>query len=289
MAELADAADSKSAEGNLVGVRPPLPAPKLQQLTASLVPAPEPTLPILCPNSKNALGSCWSVSDFLWPVFSKFSPFLSPTPGEIDSSEDPPNPLLHLLPRGRFGDPLGVSASGRRFRSVALNRARPLPGHDKSAAKNLTEIHIGHMILTRLARLSRWVLEGRRVLMPGNFAMTVVPMLTRRLLRTKQAATYLSMSEWKLRRLIQNEIIPFVQDQRGGPFLVDVCMRASRATWSGLRVNSILRTSRLDCKGFMRGDRDEMSRRESEGQCKLHTSRLPPQSSGTPAVLLQAI
>ena len=27
MAEQADAADSKSAEGNLVGVRPPLPAP----------------------------------------------------------------------------------------------------------------------------------------------------------------------------------------------------------------------------------------------------------------------
>jgi hypothetical protein len=30
------------------------------------------------------------------------------------------------------------------------------------------------------------------------------------------------MSEWKLRRLIQDEIIPFLQDQEGGPFLLDV-------------------------------------------------------------------
>ena len=35
-----------------------------------------------------------------------------------------------------------------------------------------------------------------------DLAMTVVPMLTRRLLRIKLPATYLSMSEWKLRRLI---------------------------------------------------------------------------------------
>jgi excisionase family DNA binding protein len=43
-----------------------------------------------------------------------------------------------------------------------------------------------------------------------------------RLLRTKEAAAYLCMSEWKLRRLIQGEIIPIVQDQPGGPFLLDL-------------------------------------------------------------------
>jgi excisionase family DNA binding protein len=52
--------------------------------------------------------------------------------------------------------------------------------------------------------------------------MATVPTHPRRLLRTKQAAEYLSMSEWKLRCLIQDEIIPFLQDQEGGPFLLDL-------------------------------------------------------------------
>jgi excisionase family DNA binding protein len=52
--------------------------------------------------------------------------------------------------------------------------------------------------------------------------MATAPTHPRRLLRTKQAAEYLSMSEWKLRRLIQDAIIPFLQDQEGGPFLLDV-------------------------------------------------------------------
>ena len=52
--------------------------------------------------------------------------------------------------------------------------------------------------------------------------MATAPTLTRRLLRTKQAAAYLSMSEWKLRRLIQDGILPVVQDHEYGPFLLDV-------------------------------------------------------------------
>lgn len=44
----------------------------------------------------------------------------------------------------------------------------------------------------------------------------------RRLLRTKEAAEYLSISPWKLRRLIQDGRLPVVQDGEGSPFLLDV-------------------------------------------------------------------
>ena len=36
------------------------------------------------------------------------------------------------------------------------------------------------------------------------------------------AAEYLSLSPWKLRRLIQEGRLPVVQDTEGGPFLIDV-------------------------------------------------------------------
>lgn len=41
-------------------------------------------------------------------------------------------------------------------------------------------------------------------------------------LRTRDAAEYLSISSWKLRRLIQDGRIPVVQDGDGSPFLLDL-------------------------------------------------------------------
>jgi excisionase family DNA binding protein len=52
--------------------------------------------------------------------------------------------------------------------------------------------------------------------------MPATATLQRRLIRTKEAATYLSMSDWKLRRLIQEGALPVVQEHEGGPFLLDL-------------------------------------------------------------------
>jgi excisionase family DNA binding protein len=43
----------------------------------------------------------------------------------------------------------------------------------------------------------------------------------KRLLRLKDAAHYLSLSPWKLRRLIWEGRLPVVQDGEGSPFLFD--------------------------------------------------------------------
>jgi excisionase family DNA binding protein len=48
------------------------------------------------------------------------------------------------------------------------------------------------------------------------------PVQTRRLLRLKAAAEYLSLSPWKVRSLIQAGRLPVVQDSEGSPFLLDV-------------------------------------------------------------------
>jgi excisionase family DNA binding protein len=51
--------------------------------------------------------------------------------------------------------------------------------------------------------------------------MAIATALQRRLIRTKEAATYLAMSEWKLRRLIQDGTVPHIQDHDGAPFLIE--------------------------------------------------------------------
>ena len=48
------------------------------------------------------------------------------------------------------------------------------------------------------------------------------PTLAKRLLRTREAAQYLSVSPWKLRRLVQDGLLPVVQAREGGAWRVDV-------------------------------------------------------------------
>ena len=43
----------------------------------------------------------------------------------------------------------------------------------------------------------------------------------RRLLRLRDAAVYLSLSPWKLRKLVWERRLPVVQDGEGSPFLFD--------------------------------------------------------------------
>jgi excisionase family DNA binding protein len=44
----------------------------------------------------------------------------------------------------------------------------------------------------------------------------------RRLLKTKDAARYLSVSKWKLRQLVQDGALPFIRDTEYGPWLIDI-------------------------------------------------------------------
>jgi excisionase family DNA binding protein len=46
--------------------------------------------------------------------------------------------------------------------------------------------------------------------------------LARRLMRTREAANYLGSSMWKIRRLVQDGLLPYVSDSEGGRWLFDV-------------------------------------------------------------------
>jgi excisionase family DNA binding protein len=46
--------------------------------------------------------------------------------------------------------------------------------------------------------------------------------LLRRLVRTREAAHYLGSSMWKIRRLVQEGLLPYVSDSDSGRWLFDV-------------------------------------------------------------------
>ena len=47
--------------------------------------------------------------------------------------------------------------------------------------------------------------------------------ITPRLVKTKQAAEYLAVSQWKLRNLVQQGLIPFIEDGGGmSPWRFDI-------------------------------------------------------------------
>ena len=59
-----------------------------------------------------------------------------------------------------------------------------------------------------------------------------------RLVKTKQAAAYLAISEWKLRNLVQLGLIPYIEDGRGtSPWRFDIrdldeyIQRSRRVLW----------------------------------------------------------
>jgi excisionase family DNA binding protein len=52
--------------------------------------------------------------------------------------------------------------------------------------------------------------------------MTKLQPSARRLLRLKQAAQYVSLSPWKLRKLVQDGQLPIVKYGENTPWLVDV-------------------------------------------------------------------
>ncbi len=49
----------------------------------------------------------------------------------------------------------------------------------------------------------------------------VKAIISRRLLRTREAAAYLSLSKWKLRSLVADGLLPVIQADDGSPFLFD--------------------------------------------------------------------
>ena len=57
---------------------------------------------------------------------------------------------------------------------------------------------------------------------PNLRPVPVLEPCRQRLLKVKEAATYLSISPWSLRKLVQGQEIPIVRLQDRGPWLLDI-------------------------------------------------------------------
>ena len=128
---------------------------------------------------------------------------------------------LSRLTEAEFNVDVGTSQSGSTFRFKASLSPPFSHPHSEKCVKRFdrNKIQLHDPTTRSLLAMSASVCPCHQ---KEKLVMATAPTMTRRLLRTKQAATYLSMSEWKLRRLIQDSIIPFIQDHEGGPFLLDV-------------------------------------------------------------------
>ena len=153
---------------------------------------------ILCPNFRTKPNDRRSRTSFApFPSQEKASSSSS-LPLGVREPGDPADSTAQLLLSRRLDNcpDIGGTWPSSGSRGVVL-RAPSLEGHEPYA-RHLTEIRNSPMIPTRPARWSRPTCGCGTAYMREDPAMTVIPMMTRRLLRTKQAATYLSMSEWKL-------------------------------------------------------------------------------------------
>lgn len=123
---------------------------------------------------------------------------------------------------GWYDTPTAAAAAKRASREQLENQARreQQEGQHKPQAAKLVEEKARSNGSEGANRSdARRRTEGRTTM---NSRGNAGPQPPRRLLRLKAASIYLSMSQWRLRRLIWEGRIPTVQPQEGSPFLLDI-------------------------------------------------------------------
>ena len=224
MAKSADAADLKSAGRKAVGVQVPLRAP-INSITYTFLPLPKyPRLWSNCGRTRKVVLELGRNSTRTRDLgHNVFTPSVEVAIRCVSGNDcAKPTNLQTGLPdtrwsalRERLRKTISRNHWGFSHRHVHTPRQLPFQRQrrfDREIDSRHHPIRSNFYLVTS-DHISRQEEET---------VMATMPALTRRLLKTKQAAAYLSLSEWKLRRLIQDAILPVVQNAGGGPFLLDV-------------------------------------------------------------------